>query len=89
MPGLGLFGTLNLGARSLQTQQMGVEVAGHNLSNVNNPNYSRQRVEIETSLTIPTPIGTQGTGADVVAIRQLRDQILDDQIGSEIGRAHV
>ena len=84
MPGLGLFGTLNLGARSLQTQQMGVEVAGHNLSNVNNPNYSRQRVEIETSLTIPTPIGTQGTGADVVAIRQLRDQILDDQIGSEL-----
>lgn len=82
--GLGLFATLNLGARSLQAQQMGVEVAGHNLSNVNNPNYSRQRVEIDTSLTVPTPIGMQGSGAEVVAIKQLRDQILDDQIGSEL-----
>ncbi|MBM3846430.1 MAG: flagellar hook-associated protein FlgK [Verrucomicrobia bacterium] len=82
---LGLFGTLNLGARSLQTQQMGVEVAGHNLANVNNPNYSRQRVQIESSLAIPvSPIGVQGTGADVVAIRQIRDQILDDQITSEV-----
>ncbi len=48
---LGLFGTLNLGARSLQTQQLGVEVAGHNLANVNNPDYSRQRVDIDTSFT--------------------------------------
>ena len=50
---LGLFGTLNMGARSLQTQQMGVEVAGHNLSNVNNPNYSRKRIDLETSIYIP------------------------------------
>ena len=81
---LGLFGTLNMGARSLQTQQMGVEVAGHNLSNVNNPNYSRQRVEIETSLTLPIGgLGSEGTGATVVSIKQIRDQILDDQITSE------
>ncbi|HAM71289.1 MAG TPA: flagellar hook-associated protein FlgK, partial [Verrucomicrobiales bacterium] len=80
----GLFGTLGLGARSLQTQQMGVEVAGHNLSNVNNPNYSRQRIEVETSLTVPTAIGPQGTGATVTSIKQLRDQILDDQVMSEL-----
>lgn len=73
-----------MGARSLQTQQMGVEVSGHNLSNVNNPNYSRQRVEIETSLTVPvTGLGMEGTGASVSAIKQIRDQILDDQVTSE------
>jgi flagellar hook-associated protein 1 FlgK len=83
MNGLGLIATLNMGTRSLQTQQMGVEVAGHNLSNINNPNYSRQRVEIETSVYVDTPIGPQGTGASVVAIRQLRDQLLDDQITAE------
>jgi putative NIF3 family GTP cyclohydrolase 1 type 2 len=32
---LGLFGTLNLANRSLQTQRNGTEVAGHNLANVN------------------------------------------------------
>ncbi len=81
---LGLFGTLNLGARSLQTQQLGVEVAGHNLANVNNPDYSRQRVDIDTSFTIPTPIGPQGTGASVVAIQQMRSALLDGQLQTEI-----
>lgn len=69
--------------RSLQTQRNGTEVAGHNLANVNTPGYSRQRVAIETSLTIPSELGPQGTGADAVAIVQLRDALIDKQITSE------
>jgi flagellar hook-associated protein 1 len=80
---LGLFGLLNLGARSLQTQQQGVEVAGHNLANASNPAYTRQRLEIQTSTPLPTSIGPEGTGADAVAIRQLRDTLLDQQIQGE------
>lgn len=80
---LGLFGTLNMGARSLQVQQQGVEVAGHNLANVNNSAYTRQRLSIATSITVPTPWGPQGTGADVLGIRQLRSTILDQQIQGE------
>src|SRR5664280_2315000 len=48
---LGLFNTLNLGARALQAQETGLEVTGQNLSNVNNPACSRQRVQISTSST--------------------------------------
>src|SRR5207244_4684971 len=80
---LGLFGALNLANRSLQTQRNGTEVAGHNLANVNTPGYARQRVAIETSLTIPSEIGPEGTGADAVAIRHLRDALLDRQLVSE------
>ena len=80
---LGLFGALNLGARSLQVQQQGVEVAGHNLANVNNTAYARQRLDIQTSTPLPTTIGNEGTGADVVAITQLRDTLLDQQIQGE------
>ena len=79
----GLFGTLNLGARSLQTQQEGVEIAGHNLANASNTAYARQRLEIQTSTPLPTSIGAEGTGADAVAIRQLRDTFLDQQIQGE------
>ena len=61
---LGLFGTLNLGVRSLQTQRQGIEIAGQNLANVNNTAYARQRVQIQTSATVSTAIGPQGTGAD-------------------------
>ena len=80
---LGLFGTLNLGARSLATQQQGAEVAGQNLANVSNPAYARQRLEVQTSPAIPTAQGAQGTGVDGVAIVQLRDVLLDRQITSE------
>ena len=80
---LGLFGTLSMANRALQTQRNGTEVAGHNLANVNTPGYSRQRVAIETSLTIPSDMGPQGTGADAVAIVQLRDALIDRQIVNE------
>jgi flagellar hook-associated protein 1 FlgK len=80
---LGLFGTLNMANRSLQTQRSATEVAGHNLANVNTPGYARQRVAIETSITIPSEIGPEGTGADAVAIVQLRDKLLDRQIVNE------
>ena len=80
---LGLFGTLNLGARSLQVQRQGVEVAGHNLANVNNPAYARQRLVVQTSLTVPNNLGQQGTGVDAIAIVQLRNVLVDRQIQTE------
>jgi len=81
---LGLFGSLNVGARSLQAQQTGVEVAGHNLANVNNPAYRRQRLEVESAITLPTTIGSQGTGVTARGIRQITDALLDARIESEI-----
>ena len=80
---LGLFGTLNLATRSLATQQAGTEVAGHNLANVSNPAYARQRMRIETSVTMLSELGPQGTGADGVEIERLRNLLLDGQIVSE------
>jgi flagellar hook-associated protein 1 FlgK len=80
---LGLLGILNMGARALQTQQAGVEVTGQNLSNINTPGYARQRLQIQTSLTIPTAIGPEGTGVQAVSIQQIRSSMLDGQITSE------
>ena len=80
---LGLFATLNMGTRSLQTQQTGVEIAGQNLANINNPAYARQRVQIETSTAVQTYFGYQGTGADVATVRQIRDAMLDNQVQGE------
>ncbi len=80
---LGMFGTLQMATRSLETQRNGTEVAGHNLANVNTPGYSRQRVEIESSITVHGEMGLQGTGAEVVGIRQIRDRLVDRNIVSE------
>ncbi len=80
---LGLFGTLNLAARSLQTQMTGVEVAGHNIANINTPGYSRQRVNIQTAGTVDSAAGPQGTGAQVVQIQQIVSGLLDSQIQTQ------
>jgi flagellar hook-associated protein 1 FlgK len=80
---LGLFGTLDLGARALATQRQGVEVAGHNLANASNPAYSRQRVSIRSTAEIIGQYGSVGTGAEVSGITQIRSQLLDSQIVSE------
>jgi flagellar hook-associated protein 1 FlgK len=81
---LGLFGTLNLGTRALQTQRAGVEVAGQNIANVNNPAYARQRVNIQTGVSLPTAAGPEGTGANVLSIQQLRDSFVDSSMQSEL-----
>src|ERR1044071_8373425 len=80
---LGLFGTLNLASRSLQTQMAGVEVAGQNLANVNTPGYSRQRVMIESNVSIPVSVGMEGTGASAVSIQQVVDTLLNGQIQNQ------
>lgn len=80
---LGLFGSLNMGQRALQAQRSAVEVTGHNLANVNNPTYTRQRVEFRTSPTISSEFGPQGTGADLAAVVQIRDQLLESQLLGE------
>ena len=80
---LGLFNTLNMGARAMTAQQVGVEVTGQNLANANNAAYARQRVQLQTSTSTQTGIGMEGTGVEAASIQQIRDQLLDSQIQSE------
>jgi flagellar hook-associated protein 1 FlgK len=81
---LGLFGTLELGSRSLQNQRQGIEVTGHNIANADNPAFARQRLQIQTSFAISTPYGQQGTGAVSVTINRLRNELLDEQVRGEL-----
>lgn len=67
----------------MNAQRAGVEVAGQNLANVNNPAYARQRVAIQSAIAIQSEMGPQGTGADAVAITSMRSAVLDEQIQGE------
>src|SRR5690348_5743604 len=79
----GLFDSLSLATRAMQAQQAGVSVTGQNLANVNNPAYSRQRVNFQTGDPVPLVGGIQGTGVQVAGIQQIRDSLLDGQIRDE------
>ncbi len=79
----GLIGNLLSAAKSLTAQQAGVEVAGRNLANVNNPAYARQRVELGDRVTTLTSHGPVGSGLELLGIKQIRDQFLDIAVTRE------
>ena len=77
---LSLFGTLDMASRAMQAQMTGVNVTGQNLANVSTTGYTRQTVDIQSSPDISTSIGDEGTGANVVAIQQAVNNMLNGQI---------
>jgi flagellar hook-associated protein 1 len=80
---VGLFGTLDMGARSLAVQQEEMTVSGQNLANVNNPSYAEEQLVISESTPDETPIGEEGTGVQMTGISETRDPLLDTQIQGE------
>lgn len=79
----GLLDSLSLGSRAMQTHQKGVSVAGHNLANVNNTAYARQRLNVATAAPVTTAYGLLGNGVEGTAVTQVRNTILDKTIQVE------
>lgn len=84
---------IEIGKRSLLAHHQGLNVIGQNLSNADNPDYSRQRITF-TSLEplyrpdltrVETP-GRIGQGVIVSQIRRERDIYLDGRIQQEISQ---
>jgi flagellar hook-associated protein 1 FlgK len=82
--GQGFFG-LNVAIRGLYTAQKNLDIVNHNINNVNTPGYSRQVGIQKATRPLPSYNGTGmiGTGANVVAIKRIRDEYLDYKYWSE------
>lgn len=78
-----LFAQLDLGKRSLMAQQAGTSVAGHNIANIHNENFSRQRVELEPQHPTRSRFGT---GVDLTGVDRLTDRFLNQRLISEQAR---
>lgn len=81
----GLFSTLGSSVKALNAHARAIEIAGKNLSNVNNTAYARQRVIYGDRGTVVTPEGAQSLGLEALAVQQLRDALLDRQVMRETG----
>lgn len=79
----GLFGNLANGVKALNAQSIGLSTAGRNLANVNNSAYARQRVVFGDRGTVVTALGPQSLGVEALAVTQLRDSLLDQQVVRE------
>lgn len=77
---MSLFGSIRIANNSLQAQQIGLQVVGQNISNVNTPGYIREEVAFETAPGQRKGDLIIGLGVNVTGITQKIDQFLEDRV---------
>jgi flagellar hook-associated protein FlgK len=73
----------------MRMSQAAMEVASHNLANVNTPGYSRQRINLATLTTVNSSWGQMGLGVDANNIQRYHDEFLTRSLittSSTLGR---
>lgn len=74
-----IFAGLNISKMGLFAQQRALHTISHNVANANTEGYSRQRVDFSATNPeqLPGMYGMLGTGVDVDAAKQIRNEFLD------------
>lgn len=70
---------LNIGAGALSTYQQALSVTSHNISNANNTDYSRQRVQL-TAQTSENGMGALGAGVTMEDVTRVKNTLVDSQL---------
>ncbi len=66
--------------------QKALDVTGNNISNINTPGYSRQRVDVcsvankKCTLYSNTAVSLAGRGVDAIGVSQIRDRLIDKKV---------
>lgn len=77
---------IELGLRALRAFQIGMEVTGHNVANVNTPGYTRRRVRFANTPEFAfSPQVRLGTGVMAQSIQRLRDMMLEQRLNTNSG----
>ena len=86
----GLLSTLNTVKSGMNVSQVAIQTTSHNISNINTPGYSRQRVNQSASSPYSMPgknsnfgAGQIGTGAQIDDVTRIRNSFYDYQYRSE------
>ena len=67
---MSLGNVLNMARTAMSAHQTALQVASQNISNATTEGYSRQRVELTTSLPTVFPYGSVGTGVKIAGVTQ-------------------
>ncbi len=77
---MSLNGTLDVARSGLAVTALGVRTAGHNIANVDTPNYSRQRQVIAAEAPVLYGSGMLGTGVTQLGIVRVVDPFMQQQL---------
>ncbi|MEM9160638.1 MAG: flagellar hook-associated protein FlgK [Verrucomicrobiota bacterium] len=75
-----IIGDLHNATKALNAHRFGVTTAGTNMSNVNNPEYARQRAILGDRGVVNSLVGPRGLGVEVTGFQHMRDAVLDKEI---------
>jgi flagellar hook-associated protein 1 FlgK len=81
-----LFASLAVAREALLAQQMGLNVAQNNISNVNTPGYTRQRANLVPGAPAAQFAYQAGMGVRLDSIDSFRDRLLDCRVNQELQR---
>lgn len=79
----GISSLLNTGQKALNASQVGIEVTGQNIANVNTVGYSRQRVNFQDDIYIDASPGQIGTGVRASEIQRMFDKFLESSYNTK------
>lgn len=78
---------LSMARTAMNAQQTAVQVASQNISNAQTDGYTRQRIELTSSVPTVYPWGTVGNGVSIAGVTRTRDALLDQTYRSEAADA--
>lgn len=87
-----LFSTFSIAQSGLSAAQILIEIAGHNIANVNREGYTRQRAQLVAQEPLMQSYGALGRGVHVVGVERLREAFLDEvyrQQSPALGSAEI
>ncbi len=76
----GIFEVLHIAHTGLSAQQLGLQVTGNNIANVNTPGYARQRVILSPAPIAGNEEGSHGTGVRIDGVERFYSRYLDIQV---------
>jgi len=77
---LSILSIFDIGKTALLANQTAISVTSHNISNVNNPDYSRQEVILGVKTPIKIKDSFLGRGVSVDGIKRSYDKFLTDML---------
>ena len=85
----GTFSGLEIASRALQANQSVIDVIGHNISNVNTPDYTREVAQVQATdpylSNVPgLPTISYGTGVHVSSVDRIRDAFVERRLNDAI-----
>lgn len=79
----GISHVLSIAKEALLTHQLSVQVAAHNIANVNTPGYTRQSLSLKAHQTMPSGVGFLGGGVTGDTISRNYDQFMVQRLTSQ------